>query len=826
MEKTRRSAIITADGTLELPKGAGISMNESYDAPSLSGHIVVPAKTDMELGMARDLWESGDRNFLIGKSGNSRAGLQAELREGDADFSGGKITLPVEMMSLRALQVRQNGVRDSLLSVLAEMHDERPVQIGRLLLTKPNGHLDRAGIMDAIQSNQLLFNMREQQLEEHISDEGVLELPLENLHFAFCESNFRTEQMRGMIRYGKHGLSGLQEERHGKQSTLDGKEFFVGGIRIAIGPYVAVIDSETNEEGVIHLAARVLDGVRTTGMGVVRQVELFNTLYSAVSTENLAVNVRFYHASKDVQEFSREVINAQTLQAGVSLRDVLDIQNRPELITNAIGSVNPTVADGDPAGYFVGAGASRIVSWVDNASESFQNANLRIMTPKFSAGDPDYCSRKDDIPHHLRPLASRLGMIGGQQSAKMYISDAFPDTDTMEHMRDAGINVFVAHHMRPHEDAYSAEEPILNAERQVSVVLPGDKERTKMYPLSDVFMTDQEFASVQRIHAKGVELLYVRQPAADKFGEVETLPEEVMQWHERGFWVKPESREAVEKVDTLIAMYGSHVKPINEAMEPQIARFTLRMKQLFGDKAGMMHGRGHGVMYLADRAARCLPEYAKQKGNEEFSDITEPMVSVGIGIDLEQVGQDINHHPDGQMNFKSQSRLIRQKHMNDRASFNVINLGGAGTLEEIALTLCSQKLYKNLMTPMIFVDPFGISNEGGNFWNKLKDFIADLSTKKSITLDEKEVAFQLLQGHMQNMMHVVDNYDEAADIIEGFVEDPVGYYAAADVTKEEFEHSFVNAMDIRRSTKFPMPHWMNPERYSDMLDDERWPTVA
>ena len=39
-------------------------------------------------------------------------------------------------------------------------------------------------------------------------------------------------------------------------------------------------------------------------------------------------------------------------------------------------------------------------------------------------------------------------------------------------------------------------------------------------------------------------------------------------------------------------------------------------------------------------------------------------------------------------------------------------LGGAGTLGEIALSLCSQKLYKNILTPLIFVDPKGVSNEG------------------------------------------------------------------------------------------------------------------
>ncbi|PIR50079.1 hypothetical protein COU79_01400, partial [Candidatus Peregrinibacteria bacterium CG10_big_fil_rev_8_21_14_0_10_54_7] len=682
--------------------------------------------------------------------------------------------------------------------------------------------------------------------EASVDEQGHLVLPLESLRFAFCEANFRTAQKRDVIRFGKHGLAGLQEERKRLPKEIGGKQFFVGGIRVSIGPYIGIIDAETNKPGVVHLAARILDGIRTTGLDDPRQVELFNQLYDAVSTGDLRVRIRLHHASKDAQQFAKRVINRRTIESGVSLPDVIELQDHPERIMDLMRLVSPSVADGNPCGYFVGPGRAHKEQWVDDASDGFQNRNLEIAAPKFSAGDPDYCVRGPEIPQEAEVLAGLLGYVGQDQShSRLYAQWGFPDTDTMRYMHKSGIGVFVAHDVRVDpERTYESRIPMLTRRR--TVLLPsrdGDSSATaERQPSSDIFFDDKRFAAFQKMHGEGARFLLVRHEAPDAFDEEQTVPEEVLVWDERGFWVRPESMERVERVDTLIAMYGSHVKGMTKILTEQITRFELRMKKLFKERGGVIHGKGPGVMYITDHVARHLPELAQ--GHPDFADsVTEPMVSIGVGIDLEQQDQKINFRPDAQVDFGAQHRLVRQKHMNDRATFNVFNLGGAGTLEEIALSLCSQKLYKNILTPLIFVDPKGISNEGGNFWAKLEAFIDDMSTTKQIVVEEDglpersvqlgeaevsqaRVNIQLLQGHMKNFIHVVDSYDEAADIIEAFVGDPVGYYVKAGVTKREFITAFEGALEVRRDTNFPMPHWIDVHAYSEMLEDSRWPKEA
>lgn len=808
MPKTR-SAVISPDGFLDLPENPSLEHNDEFGAPALRGHMVVQGfQHGPDLAYARQLHE---RNLLqaIGKSGGSRVGIHVMARTdepSDFNLEKGRVVVPVNVLSLRAVQMRQNGVQDDLLRVLADMATERDVPIGRLLLADPKDALSHDQVMEAIRNHQLALSPL-LNAAECVDEQGCISLPLENLHFAFCEANFRTEQMRRVIRYGKHGLGDLQAMERGVPQDIEEKGFFVGGIRLSIGPFIAVIDEATNTPGVVHLAARVLDGIRTTGLDVVRQVELFNKLYDAVTTEGLRIRIRLHHANRDMQKFAKNVISPRTIVHGVSLSDVINIAGRPELIHRMMSGISPSVADGNPAGYFIGPGRAHKVKWVDHPRRDFQNSQLAITAPKFAAGDADYCVTGHEMPQPAEDLAKRLGYVGGDQNhSKMYIARGFPSTDTMHDMLQSGIGVFVGSTIRQTDDIFVASPKVEGAA-----------------PNNAIFFTDREFAAFQNLHRDGAHFLLARDACPDAFAEMKTLPACVLEWHQRGMWVHPEHKERLEKVDTLIAMYGSHTKGMDAVLRSQITRFELRMKRLFGEHLAFIHGKGPGVMHIADTVARHLPELAKE--HEGFEDITEGAVSIGVGIDLEQQNQALNHHPHAQIDFGSQHRLVRQKHMNDRAVFNIFNLGGAGTLEEVALTLCSQKLYKNILTPMMFVDPAGVSNGGGNFWLKLQEFIRDMATNKQITLDEGAEGtanIQLLQAHMPNFIHVVDSYDAAADILERFVADPVAYYLRSGVTQQEFQMAYSGAIEVRKDTKFPMPFWMDGQEFGRMSEDPRW----
>ncbi len=383
MSKNRRSAVATSDGFLDLPANPDIEFDEEHGAPALHGHMVITeVGHDVNVALAQELYQQ-QVQMLIGKSGSSRIGLEVlpdedpNFAESEFNFRTGRIVVPVKVLSLRAVEVRQNGVRDDLLRVLEDMTRERPVNIGRLVLARPSDQLDREEVLRAFAQHQLAIGSGLSP-EECVKEDGTIELPLEDLHYVLCEANLRTEEKRRVLRYGKHGLSGLQEERAGLPEHIRGKGFFVGGIRISLGAFIAIIDRQTSEPGLTHLAARALDGIQTTGLDVPRQVELFNQSYEDILAQAVRMRIRLYHANKDAQRFASRVVNARTLKNGVSLPDALELDIHPERIVEMLRAVSPSVSEGDPAGYFVGAGKALKVPWVDNPSAGFQNAQLRI----------------------------------------------------------------------------------------------------------------------------------------------------------------------------------------------------------------------------------------------------------------------------------------------------------------------------------------------------------------------------------------------------------------------------------------------------------------
>ncbi|PIR50274.1 hypothetical protein COU79_00280, partial [Candidatus Peregrinibacteria bacterium CG10_big_fil_rev_8_21_14_0_10_54_7] len=136
----KRSAIVSPDGILDLPGSPVIADNEKYGAPELQGHMVVRGIThNAHLALAERLAQEG-RLEVIGKSGSSRVGLEVIQRDGEkvqVDHPAGSIIVPVGVLSVCAVEVRQNGVRDDLLSVLAAMTRERDVAIGRVAMADP-----------------------------------------------------------------------------------------------------------------------------------------------------------------------------------------------------------------------------------------------------------------------------------------------------------------------------------------------------------------------------------------------------------------------------------------------------------------------------------------------------------------------------------------------------------------------------------------------------------------------------------------------------------------------------------------------------------------
>lgn len=794
MSRKAMPAVLTPDGFIDPESVGDIHWHHRFEAPTIPASMIVDIRDNRRFALARSLYEDGHLQF-IGRSGQSRVGMHVEQTDGtEMEFSSGRVVVPVDIVSLSKARIDQDDQADEVLGVLHQMISEsrRQVSVGRLLLARPDHALDKSQLADATASHLLKFT-QQFNFDENVQEDGLVELPLEDIHYVFCRENYDDEAQRSVIRFGKHALYGLQALEHGLPNTMDPQEFMVGGIRLSIGPFMAVIEPETNDPEVMHLAARVLDGVRTTGLKAVRQVELFNNGITKKSLADIRVKLRIYQATPEVEKVSRSVVNDRTIERGVSFADIVDLEHHPEKLMRIMHHIAPNPAQDGVYGYLVGPNRFKELSFL--ANETFQNRNLTMIAPKFAVGDPKYASPSREVSF-VHDVAASLQYVGREQNeSRVLFSNAFPDPDVMQSMSTEGVSVFVAHDVQISPEAYVTNHSDSNQS-----------------PKNDVWFNEELYAAFKRLHAQGSQMLLHRHAMEDPFHAGNLLPEEIMEWHERGLWVRPEQKERLEGIDTVMAMYGSHVKGMQDVLRNDLASFSKRMQKRFGSSLAYIHGKGPGVMYIADDVARNLSNYT----NGEQEDI----FTIGVGIGAEKIGQLPNPHPHAQLDFHTQDRLVRQKIMNDRSTFNLFNIGGSGTLEEIAVTICSQKVLKNLPAPLLFVDTQGLGRDGAHLWSELEFMIQTMCEQKRVNSDENgPVDVQLLQSYVQKFIHVVQTYDEAADVIERFADDPVTYYLETGIPHADLVRAYGEAAHNAVETGFPIPEWLSPDR---VLNDQRW----
>ncbi len=237
---------------------------------------------------------------------------------------------------------------------------------------------------------------------------------------------------------------------------------------------------------------------------------------------------------------------------------------------------------------------------------------------------------------------------------------------------------------------------------------------------------------------------------------------------------------------TIVNMYGSHSDTFVNANKKSVQSFVAELLDAVDAKElALMHGKGRGFMGLADEVAR-----------------KNDVLSIGVGIDVEFVGQTSNPNPELALDFTSQERAYRQKLMDHLGLFKIFNLGGYGTLEEAAITICSTKLQENMATPIIFVDESfdkrGAWNEAGpvpqHLWENLvqqADVISGLRSARFASGKSVDIsAHPLGQTWVRNILHCAPTYLEAARIITRFIADPAAYWKAAGIPQPEIDRAW------------------------------------
>ena len=776
-----------------------------YGRPAINGVMKVSLKDDYTKGIIKD---NLDKIQIIGRSGHSRAGLQTELN-GDSSSEIGRysntIEMPVTLSSLRGT------ANDRLLTILKqtveETANEHPFEVGRLFISSDDMALTREDIETAKKSGQLFISKH-----ADITDEGVIEVPLEDINYLFCEANFNRYRtnIRDILLHGKHSFEGIQEKVSGLPAEIKPGEFFVGGIKIAIGRYMAVIEKETNDPHVFHLAARILDGLRTTGVDESRQVELYNRGDAPVFTNGLKVRMRLYPIPSAYQKpFAGNPKRAQ-VKDGIEFGDIAGLKDNPERILEILNKVSAVHSKEGNYALVLAGGRIAKVKWQD--LPSFQDRNLEEVTKRLVAGQSADSLTGDAIDENIMWLTDRLFDVGGKQNeGKVVISNYFPEPEVLEKLMKTDVAVFIARDLHLPESAF----PLLAGKGRDTQNLNGNKDRANGDKL-DVFFTSTMYEQYCAMEKRGAKFFMAYPQVRDPEVAGGVVPAHIRQFY-RGFWVKPEAIEQMKKIDTVIAIYGTHIEGLDDFLTAKLGHFFERLKVNFGEKVALTHGKGPGVMRIADNIAR-----------------EKEIFRIGVGIDLEQQDQAGNYTPSAMVDFQSDDRLRRQKVMDDSATIKIFNIGGGGTLEEAAISLCSQKLCKSIITPIIFIDPIGDS-DGDHMWSQLEEQIRTLSTPYYIDRHGEEIHFSsvapvpaekkdmpgkkeeeakpvhLLKKYVPNYCHFVRSYEKAASIIESFIKDPMKYYLEQKIDCGAVLDSINNARINFERTGFPMPSWFNAD---------------
>lgn len=822
--------------------------------PVMNGVVRIDLANDRTRGLLRTHLSKAIFN---GRSGHARVGIDSKLIEPQsAEISSHHADFHIQLASLRGAE------NDRLLTVIKELAASAKgsrFDIGRVLLMDREQAFSRAQVEAAMGDKIICLSS-----EATILDDGSVEVPLlPDYHLDISERLLSIEDVcADVLHNGKHALTGVQgPSLEPMPEFIEPGEFLVPGMKLATA-HTAVLDRQTNAEGVFQLSAMYLDENRTSGAATPRELELYNDSDRIVKLEEFRARLRFFTAKDErkVRVFGR------IIERGIEFRDAIDIHSQEKEVLEIMNGISGNNRDQNSIyARIIGPGRSADIDWEKRPKA--QDRLTKELTSKMISKRPGYFEAGDKIPKNVRFIAEGVRDVGGdQRNSKVFISYGFPAPETMNYLIDQGMGVFFAHDLRQTADAYQPElsandkkynkgttqANLTNHSNKKKVSKPKSKslledlvdtatskakqglrnltqralkstglslltsndhtKENKVKPtqveqgetnierdFNDLNFTGDLYEAFLRMEKRGAKFFMLMKELMDDSGEeTKTIDAHVREFY-KGFWVRPEERERFDKVNTVIAMYGSHVNGMDPVLRPGLESFLERMKKRFGDHLGITHGKGPGVMQTAD-------DIAAEKG----------IFRMGVGINLEQKDrQKPNYAPEAMVDFLDTDRLPRQRIMDDISTFKIFNVGGAGTLEEAAISLCSQKLGKNIITPIIFVDPVGFGKDRSHLFDNLRKQIDLLAKSHTIKDKDKKIALeniQLLRSHAAKFCHFVDSYDKAADIIEKFADNPEQYYNDIGLKQAQLDVSIENAKATRERTGMSMPYQWFPEK--------------
>ena len=745
----KRPPLLTEDGYLLLDPQTEPTIDPKLGVPKLAGTLRFEETSDTIRGVISDIVAADltrQRCSLIGRSGHSQIGLDLDFGDGlpEIDTRHKRIDIPVHLFSLNP------NIPDILFAEIKSMADRnRRLTIGRLFIPMADP-LGRAEIEEAAASHYLLLPAN-----AAIDDEGVITLPLENNRYLLSNTLLTAGQnIQIVLSESKEGLGLIQyPSRCGLPTSLAPGDFLCGATRISLGPYSALINRSLNEPGVFHLAARLLDAVRTSGIRVPRQVEIYNGSDQPVTLANLQVRLRLFPTDPTTTRITKQLLTGnqaqRIMEEGVDFADathIFDLGVSDALFDN----ISQAATIRGNYGRILTRSKCIEIHWELQENEWNEAAQNRIIYEAVRGTITSGVHQGKQIDPDLRRFTETLNLVGGGQNLrKAFIAHAFPTTDTLRVLRRNNVGVFIGRSIRQSE-----------SQEMGTLCSPQLPPPDNLYFGGATYETFCEMSSQEDVRFYMV------------FGQNQ---ERHLREFYRGFWMTREGKDKIADTHTMIAMFGSHIDGTEGVLTRQIHDFFEQLRSVpeIGDHFAICHGSGPGVMKIADDSAAALG-----------------ILRIGVGINSEKIGQRPNLQPPILLNFNNSARHMRQNILDRTSLFKIYNIGGMGTFEELLIAVTNLKLFESLPAPHIFVDPFGLGENGTHLWQSTLDQLKTAASMK--TIDNHSV--RLAPAWVPNFCHVARDYTEVLAIITGFVHDPEAYWQQAGISDPDLLLAWNNAV--------------------------------
>ncbi|MCG8565457.1 MAG: LOG family protein [Desulfobacterales bacterium] len=248
-----------------------------------------------------------------------------------------------------------------------------------------------------------------------------------------------------------------------------------------------------------------------------------------------------------------------------------------------------------------------------------------------------------------------------------------------------------------------------------------------------------------------------RAPAPCEFLRYDPASDKLYTFY-HGCFMEPDDRERFDRVRYWFAFYGSHTHEADKQLTMELIYLLARQ---LGDEMGIVHGGGPGLMKEANDLAR-----------------QHNIMSMGIAIELEGENQASLTTCDGLIKYKEGLRLARQDHIQKLSNLPIVNTGGYGSAEELAISMTSMKIHENPLAPIILLDP-------DRLWDHAVRQIEEIALRK------------YGPAFTPRLVVPCATAAQASSALLTFLADPGAWYAEREIPMENVEKARVKSARIR-----------------------------